>query len=347
MLSGVSATLPKVAVVILNWNGAQLLAQFLPSVIETNYPNFTIIVIDNGSTDDSLLWIAERYPQVQCLALGQNYGFTGGYNRALQQIQTQNFAYWVLLNSDVAVTPNWLQPLLEKNPKIAACQPKIKSHKQPDLFEYAGAAGGLIDALGYPFCQGRVFDTCQTDQGQYQQQSRVFWASGAALMVRPYLFIQIGGFETAFFAHMEEIDLCWRLQRANFEVWVCPSAEVFHLGGGTLQAYSPIKTYLNFRNSIWLLVRNAPWWQLFFILPLRFILDAMAALQFIVKQQFNMVKAVLKGMLHGYFRIFTLYKLRQRAVIKFVKNDYRFWSLNGVYKGSIVWNYFVRRKTNL
>ncbi|MFZ9718824.1 MAG: glycosyltransferase family 2 protein, partial [Chitinophagaceae bacterium] len=258
---------PSVAVVILNWNGKQFLEQFLPGLLASNYNNLRVMVADNASTDDSVSFLLQHYPTVELLRCQQNLGFAGGYNYFLNQVQTD---YYVLLNSDVEVTPEWITPvisLMESDQRIAACQPKILSWHQRDHFEYAGAAGGWIDRLGYPFARGRVFDHLEMDTGQYNQPMPVFWATGAAMFVRADAFHAAGGFDEAFFAHQEEIDLCWRLQRMGYRIYACPASVVYHVGGGALPTGSAQKVFLNYRNNLMMLVKNMPLAQSLWTIP--------------------------------------------------------------------------------
>lgn len=249
------------AVVILNWNGAELLRKFLPSVIEgTDASLATVIVADNGSTDGSRKILETEFPNVRTIFFDKNYGFAEGYNKAVVQLADE-FEYVMLLNSDVSVKQGWINPLvsfMESHPQVGACQPKILSYKEPEKFEYAGASGGFIDRNGYPYCRGRIFSVCETDNGQYDEPIPIFWATGAALMVRSRLYLEVGGLDARFFAHMEEIDLCWRIHLAGMEVWAVPQSVVYHLGGGSLPAENPHKTYLNFRNNLLLLHKNLP-----------------------------------------------------------------------------------------
>lgn len=252
---------PDVAVVILNWNGRKLLEEFLPSVVRHTDPTLgKVIVADNGSTDDSVDFLNEYFGSVEVFSLDKNYGFAGGYNLVVEHY-SQRYRYIVLLNSDVAVADDWLSPLyrfMETHPEAGACQPKILSYRDRYKFEYAGAAGGFIDRYGYPYCRGRVFATVEEDHGQYEDPIPVFWATGAALMVRSDTYLSVGGLDTAFFAHMEEIDLCWRIHLAGFEIYAVPQSRVYHLGGGSLDASNPRKTYLNFRNNLLMLHKNLP-----------------------------------------------------------------------------------------
>lgn len=251
---------PQIAVIILNWNGETLLQEYLPEVIRNTDASLArIIVADNGSTDGSVAHLRDKFPEVEVFELGRNYGFAGGYNRCIERYRDYPLA--VLLNSDVAPRPGWVEAMyafMQANPAVAACQPKILSRREPEKFEYAGASGGFIDRNGYPYCRGRVFDKVETDHGQYDTAIDVFWATGAALMVRTEAYLEVGGLDEAFFAHMEEIDLCWRLQLAGYRVAVEPKAAVEHLGGASLPKSNPKKTYLNFRNNLLMMHKNLP-----------------------------------------------------------------------------------------
>lgn len=286
----------KTAIVILNWNGAHYLQQFLPVLREyTISSDVDIYVADNGSTDNSLLILGKYFQEVKILLLNRNYGFAEGYNRALAQIEAD---YYVILNSDVEVTPGWLEPLLgylQQHPDVAACQPKILSYHNRTHFEHAGAAGGFIDMLGYPFCRGRVLAVTEEDRGQYDEVCDVFWATGACLVIRADVFEKEGGFDDDFFAHMEEIDLCWRLKSRGYRIVCVPQSKVYHVGGGTLHVEHPRKTYLNFRNNLFLLYKNLPAKQLFPVLLLRFFMDYLAAFQLFVTGKPQNAKAVLKA----------------------------------------------------
>lgn len=286
----------RTAVVILNWNGEKFLNQFLPVLLRnTQLPGVDIYVADNASTDNSLSLIEEQFPTVKTLLLDKNYGFAGGYNKALAQI---NADYFVLLNSDVEVTENWLQPLLNymnENADVAACQPKIKSFYNRDYFEHAGASGGFIDYLGFPFCRGRVVGTAEMDRGQYDTVIDVFWATGACLLIRSELYNQVGGLDDEFFAHMEEIDLCWRLKGQGFRIVCIPQSTVFHVGGGTLHVEHPHKTYLNFRNNLLMLYKNLPQKSLHKIMRWRKLFDYAAAFQLFVTGKPQNAKSVLKA----------------------------------------------------
>lgn len=320
------------AIVILNYNGAGFLAKFLPSVIQYSKP-YRIIVADNASTDHSLSLLHEHFPEVEVLRLTQNWGFAGGYNKALEQVKSK---YYLLLNSDVEVTANWLEPLLElleKNSTIAACQPKVKSYHHPQFFEYAGAAGGFLDWLAYPFCRGRVFDTLEKDWGQYDEARQIFWATGASMMIRSSVYWEMGAFDEDFFAHMEEIDLCWRINAAGYQIWACPSSVVYHVGGGTLPKGNPRKTYLNFRNGLWMLIKNSGN-SLFIKLPIRIILDWLAAIQLLMKGHPNDAKAVAKSHMHTLKNVEILYKKRR-------ENNHKHSTTVKLYKNFIVIDYFI------
>ena len=290
-----------ISVVILNWNGSAMLQRFLPSVIRYS-EEAEIIVADNGSTDHSIDILREKFPSVRILPFRENYGFAEGYNRAIQQIETP---YVLLLNDDVEVTPHWLQPLLafmNHHPEVAACQPKILSETQRELFEYAGACGGFIDHLGYPYCRGRIFNHVEKDRGQYDQVCPIFWATGAALLVRTDVFRKEGGLDKRFFAHMEEIDFCWRLRSRNYGIYCIPQSTVYHVGGGTLPKSHPRKTFLNFRNNLLMLYKNLPEERLNFTLRIRYLLDLIAALKMLLSGQAKESMAIVKA-LRTFFKI--------------------------------------------
>ncbi len=286
----------KLSVVILNWNGAEMLRTFLPSVVEFSaLDGVEICVADNGSTDDSCQVVETGFPTVRLLRLGDNYGFAEGYNRALAQITSE---YYLLLNSDVEVTQGWLSPLLdymEAHPEIAACQPKVLSQRDKQMFEYAGACGGYIDRYGYPYCRGRILGTVEKDCGQYDEVASLFWATGAALMVRSKDFREAGGLDAAFFAHMEEIDFCWRLRSRGRGIVCIPQSTVFHVGAATLKKENSRKTYLNFRNNLLMLYKNLPESELRFVMCIRSVLDCVAAFQYLVKGDTANWKAVWKA----------------------------------------------------
>ena len=283
------------AVVILNWNGKKMLERFLPSVTLHSTGDTEVIIADNGSTDDSLAFVREHYPQLRIIELDKNYGFAGGYSRALEQVEAD---YYVLLNDDVEVTPNWIEPVIaqmEQHPQTAICQPKLLMYDQRDTFEYAGGAGGFIDKYGYPFCRGRMFTTLEQDRGQYDDPCPIFWASGAAMFVRSSVWKELGGLDDDFFAHMEEIDFCWRAKNAGYEVEYCPHSVVYHVGGGTLPKSNPHKTYLNFRNNMALLYKNLPQSRLAWVMVCRVVLDYVAAFKFLMERKPKEFSAVVQA----------------------------------------------------
>ena len=286
----------KVSIVILNWNGEEMLRKFLPSVLVcSSAKDVEICVADNGSTDGSCRLLTEEFPTVRLICLDQNYGFAEGYNRALAQVEAE---YVVLLNSDVEVGPDWLKPLvafMDAHPEVGACQPKILSQRNRDYFEYAGAAGGFIDRLGYPFCRGRIFDMVEKDEGQYDTPLSIFWATGAALFIRQQLYREVGGLDGRFFAHMEEIDLCWRLRSRGYAIYCIPYSTVYHVGGATLKKENPRKTFLNFRNNLLMLYKNLPQNELHVVMFWRFLLDWVATIVFFLKFDFSAAKAVVRA----------------------------------------------------
>lgn len=324
----------KTAVVILNYNGEKLLQQFLPSVI-AHTRQARIIVADNGSTDGSIKLIKDQFPTVEVIALDTNYGFCGGYNKALRQVNSE---YYVLLNSDVEVTPNWLEPmvqLLDKNASIAAVQPKILTHHQKDQFEYAGAGGGFIDSWGYPFCRGRIFNFTEKDTGQYNDIREVFWASGACLVIRSEVYHHLGGLDETFFAHMEEIDLCWKIHRMGKQVYYCGSGTVYHVGAGTLPRNNPRKTYYNFRNGLSLIYKHLPDNQLWYKLPIRILFDIIAALKFVVEGHAQDGKAVYRAI-----RDFLKAKSALKTERISLRNQFPF-NMKQVYKGVVIFDYYL------
>ncbi len=330
---------PKISVVILNWNGAQFLERFLPCILKHTNPQLAkIIVADNGSTDNSLEILHHNFPQVEILTFTQNYGFAEGYNQAISKI---NSKYILLLNSDVEVSSNWIEPLvdcMEYNDKIAACVPKLRSIDQPESFEYAGAAGGYLDRYGYAFCRGRIFDNLETDNGQYNDARPVFWGTGASLLVRREFFIEAGGLDGRFFAHMEEIDLCWRFWRLGYEVRVVPDSVVYHLGGGTLPQGSPRKTYLNYRNSLLMLLKNLSYTELLWILPFRMILDGVSAIKSLTDRNVKDFIAIFKAHMSFYCMISSTWKLRKK------ENTQKPLPKGIRYNGCLVLDYFIRGK---
>lgn len=325
------------AVVILNYNGQKYLSDFLPSVI-SNSSGAAIYVADNASKDNSIAILTNDFPQVKIIHLKQNYGFAQGYNEALEQIKNQ-FKYYVLLNSDVEVPPNWIEPVLDLmkgNSNIAACQPKIKAYHEKTHFEYAGAAGGYIDRLGYPFCRGRVFLSLEEDLGQYNDNVEVFWATGACMFVKADVFHELGGFDGDFFAHMEEIDLCWRMKHAGYQIYTCGESEVFHVGGGTLHKSNPHKTFLNFRNGLAMLYKNHPDKGLFKTILTRLILDGIAGIKFLFFDTWEDCWAVARAHFNFYAHFGSWYKKRQ----KIKKRD----DLGQIFNHNIVWQHFIKGK---
>ena len=328
---------PKVAIVILNWNGKQYLDKFLPYVLNTSYANTEVVVADNGSTDESLSLLREKFSSVRVISFASNYGFAKGYNMALREV---NADYYVVLNSDVEVEPGWLQPmveLLENNKKIAACQPKILSYANRNLFEYAGGCGGWLDKYGYPFARGRIFDICEADHGQYNDAQPVFWASGASLFIRASVFHAMKGFDEYFFAHQEEIDLCWRIQLAGHLVYACPSSVVYHVGGGTLPKGNSLKTFLNFRNNRIMLSKNLPLSKKLWVMPVRNLLDGLSA---------------WKGLLSGDGGYFIAVTRAQVAFLKWwlfhrhksIFPETRKRPLKGFLDRNIIWQHFIKKR---
>ena len=298
-----------------------------------------MVVADNASTDDSIQFLQQNYPQVELLLLPQNYGFARGYNEALNKLAAD---YYVLLNSDVEVTANWLGPiinLLEEDSIHAACQPKILAYQHRNLFEYAGAAGGWIDAFGYPFNRGRIFEICEEDKGQYDTIQKIFWATGAALVVRSKIFHAVGGFDDYLFAHMEEIDLCWRMQLEGYKIFCCPRSVVYHVGGGTLPRGNSRKTFLNYRNNQVILAKNLPWSEKWWKVPFRMALDQIAGLRMLLSGDGGYFIAVIKAHLAFIRWIFYEKKKATKSGKKPIT------ALDGVYDGNIVWEHFVKKKS--
>ena len=302
----------KTAVVILNWDGRDWLEKFLPTIVRHSADS-EIIIADNGSTDDSLSFLADNFSAVLVVNNQKNLGFAGGYNKALNQIHAE---YYVLLNSDIEVTEGWLSPiikLMDSDKNIAACQPKLLDYTNKEKFEYAGASGGFIDKLGYPFCRGRIFDSLEEDKGQYNNAIEVFWATGACIFVRADTFWEVGGFDEDFFAHQEEIDLCWRLKNKGYKVMVEPKSVVYHVGGGTLNTGSPFKTHLNFRNNLCMLFKNLPFASLLFLIPFRLLLDTVAAITFLKQENgLSHFFAIVKAHFSFYFAIPKLIAKRKK-----------------------------------
>lgn len=324
----------KVAVVILNWNGKYFLEKFLPSVYNSTYPNIEFILGDNASTDDSIAFVKETYPQIRIIQNSENLGFAGGYNRILEQVEAE---YYILLNSDVEVTPSWIEPVIEmmKRDSFIAAQPKIRSFHQKDCFEHAGAAGGYIDTYGYPFCRGRIMNNVEQDSGQYDDQKEVFWATGAALFIKAAAWKEVNGFDPDFFAHMEEIDLCWRLKKLGYRIGYCPQSLIYHVGGGTLNTSNPKKTYLNFRNSLIMLQKNLSFWMAAWVIFARLWLDLAALIHFLIKGKPKDAWAISRAHQDFFLRFFKNAAKRKNKSISY--NKY------GLYKKCIIWDYYVNK----
>ncbi|MCL1868015.1 MAG: glycosyltransferase family 2 protein [Paludibacter sp.] len=331
----------KTAVVILNWNGRDFLEKFLPSLLCNNSENQAdIYVADNGSTDDSVDFLKKNFPDVKVIQLSENYGFAGGYNKALAQIS--DYRYFVLLNSDVELTQNWLQPLteyLDTHEDTAAVQPKILSFSNKNKFEYAGAAGGFIDKWGFPFCRGRIFGTVETDNAQYNNILDVFWATGACLVIRAADYWAVGGLDDDFFAHQEEIDLCWRLKARGKKITCVPQSIVYHLGGGTLTSENPKKTYLNFRNNLLLLYKNLPDNRLRKTLFVRFFFDYLAAFQFVISGKWKNAKQI-------FYARRDFCKIKNRFLQKRKENlkETVIENIPEIFPQSIVFQYYLKNK---
>lgn len=326
----------RIAIVILNWNGKSFLESFLPLVIRHSKNIADVVIADNHSTDDSIAFLRSHFPEVRIVLNESNLGFAGGYNAALKQIEAE---YYVLLNSDVEVSENWIAPVIERmdqDGRIAACQPKIRSYKQKEMFEYAGAAGGFIDKFGYPFCRGRLFTTLEKDEKQYDDEKEIFWATGACLFIRSEVFHQLNGFDEEFFAHMEEIDLCWRIHKAGKKIVYVPASMIYHVGGGTLPKNNPRKTYFNFRNNLMMVYKNAERKELPSILLFRTVFDFIAAILFLFTSGWKDCKAVFAA--HRYFHHYR--KLKPRTAAKDLHDP----SLSLIYPGSILFRYFIFQK---
>lgn len=330
----------KTSVVILNWNGRKLLEQFLPSVLQHTLDHKTeVVVADNGSSDDSIDFLKTEFPQVPVIVLDKNYGFADGYNLALQQVHSE---YIVLLNSDVETTENWLSTMigyLDKHPEVSAVQPKILAQKSKTQFEYAGACGGFIDRFGYPFCRGRILESVEQDQGQYDSIIPVFWATGACLCIRRKDYFEAGGLDARFFAHMEEIDLCWRLNARGKGIACLPQSMVYHVGAASLTKENPRKTYLNFRNNLLMLYKNSRLRSLVFVFTVRLILDVLAFLHLLIKGKFDNAKAIIEAH-KDFFKMRSDFKYNRREnlskrVVGHIPTKFR---------GSILWNYYLKGK---
>ncbi len=321
--------------VILNWNGKKFLEKFLPNVIQFSKDDADIIIADNASTDDSVDFLKTNFPEIRIISNEKNYGFAEGYNQALAKVDAD---YYVLLNSDIEVSENWIRPvieLMEQDPMIAACQPKIKSFHDKSLFEYAGAAGGFIDKYGYPFCRGRLFQFLEEDLGQYDDAIEVFWATGACMFVKAPLFHEYHGLDGDFFAHMEEIDFCWRLKNNGYRIMYCPCSTVYHVGGGTLPKVSSRKTYLNFRNNMTLLYKNLEKKRLLKVYIARLFLDGIASMKFLFEGHVKDFTAVLKAHCSFYRHLPAIRKKRKALIHK---------KPSQVYKGNIAFEHYIKRR---
>jgi hypothetical protein len=326
-----------IAIVILNWNGEKFLKQFLPGVVKHSLvPNFNVevIIADNGSTDGSVVWLQTNFPNIRLIQLDKNYGFTGGYNLALKQV---NADYYLLLNSDIEVPDGWLIPLakfMDTTPTAAACMPKLISYSNRDEFEYAGAAGGYLDFFGYPFCRGRILNVIEKDQGQYDDTKEIFWATGACLLVRAKEFWNAGGLDDDFFAHMEEIDLCWRLKRQGYSIWCVGTSKVFHVGGGTLSTDNPRKVYFNHRNNLVMLTKNLSRKSFMPVLIFRLFLDGFSGLAYAMGGKPKFTWSVVKAHLYFYKTFFFTVKKRR---------DFKMPKIS-LYRKSILFQFFVMRR---
>ena len=327
----------KTAIVILNCNGVKMLTRFLPNVLDYSRDEATVYVADNASTDNSIEILKKHFPEVKIIVLEKNWGFAEGYNKALEQI---NAEYYVLLNSDVEVPHHWLTPLIEfmdNHPEAAACQPKLLSESNRDAFEYAGACGGFIDRYGYPFCRGRMFNTVENDDGQYDYATEVLWATGACMVIRAADFKQQGGFDARFFAHSEEIDLCWRLRLSGRKIYCIPDSFVYHIGGGTLPKNNPMKTYLNFRNNLTMLYKNLPDNELRHVMRMRTLLDYVAAFQALLAGRKGDFKAILKGR-----KAFKQWLPEYKEIREKIQNGRQTADITGIYRRSILWQYYAK-----
>lgn len=328
-----------VKIIILNWNGTDHLRRFLPSVVAAAPADVEVIVADNGSTDDSVAMLGAEFPTVTILRMDRNYGFAGGYNRALQHVEAD---YYLLLNSDIETPAGWLQPLvdcLDRNPDVAVVSPKLLSSEARGMFEYAGASGGYLDILGYPFCRGRILKCVEEDRGQYDDERDVFWVSGAAFCCRADVFHALGGFDDDFFAHMEEIDLCWRMQLAGYRVRVVPQSKVYHLGGGTLQTDSPTKVFYNHRNNLAMLYKCSTSGQRLLVSVARPVLDLLAALSYLVQGRADNFRAVFRAY-RDFFAWHPMLSKKRRTIRSSRTSETRH-----IYRGSIVARYMFGRRT--
>jgi GT2 family glycosyltransferase len=328
----------KTALVILNWNGSSYLKKFLGTVVSfSSSPSNAIFVADNGSTDDSVSWVKSNFPSVRIIELGRNHGFAGGYNMALNEIDAE---YFILINSDIEVTPGWTESLtgfMDTHIGAAACQPKILSYSKRQFFEYAGAAGGYIDKFGYPFCRGRLFSETEADEGQYDNIAEVFWTSGACMIIRSEAWKKCGGFDASFFAHMEEIDLCWRMLLSGYKLYFIPQSVVYHVGGGALPYNSPFKTYLNFRNNLFLLYKNLPARKLRSTLFRRKLLDGLSALFFLFSFRFRNIGAIWKAHMDYYKGIREMKDKRELTERISEENPWKY-----IMNKSLVFEFYVK-----
>lgn len=336
-----------VAVVILNWNGLNFLRRYLPSVVQHSIDRAKVYIVDNGSTDPSLTWVRENHPEVQVIENKENYGFAKGYNVGLKQIEAD---FYVLLNSDVEVSSDWIDPVISfmTEADLVACQPKILDFHRKQWFEHAGATGGFIDRNGFVFCAGRIFNTFEADTGQYDKNKEVFWASGASLFIRSEAYHRVGGLDEDFFAHMEEIDLCWRLKNQGLAVGACGESKVYHVGGGTLDKLNPFKTYLNFRNNLFILVKNYHYGSLLKLLLKRMLLDGVAAFRFLTEGKWSYFTAVFKAHISFYAKL-PLMLRKRKAILKDLKTppsgrEAVKPNRKGWYTGSILRDYFLSKK---
>ncbi len=324
------------AIVILNWNTRHYLERFLPILVKnTSSVDVQFVVADNGSSDDSVEFVKRAYPEIRIIVLDRNYGFAEGYNLALKEVKAK---YYIILNSDIEVTENWLPPLinvLEQSTENAACMPKIKSYLNPEIFEYAGAAGGFLDKFGYPFCKGRIFTTLEKDEGQYDGTYQVGWATGACLAIKSDLFHKFDGFDPYFFAHQEEVDLCWRLLNGGYKVFCTSDSVIYHIGGGTLPKSNPFKTYLNFRNTLVLLYKNTHSGKFIYIFIIKIFLDGIAALKILCEKKPRESWAIIMAHLSFYKYIFSHKKT----------GSSKYYSEELIYNKSIVFQYFILKKT--
>ena len=328
----------KVAVALLGYNSKDLLEKFIPSILKTDYDDYTLVYIDNASVDDSVEFVEKNFPEIEIFKVKENQGFTGGYDQSLPYIDAE---YYVLLNSDVEVAPGWLAPIInamEQDDSVGAAQPKTLHEPNKQLFDYGGASGGFIDKYGYTFCRGRIFDTMEEDQNQYDTPMEIFWATGACMAVRAELYHRLGGLDNSFYAHMEEIDLCWRIKNAGYKIMVYPESVVYHMGGSVITYGSFTKLYHNYRNNLVMMLKNLPEGNVFTPIFLRMILDGVAAVRALLTFSFTEFRAILMAHLHFYTRMGQWKERRREAMQHYVSTP-----TTGVYNRSIVWDYFVRK----